>query len=163
MAAMAEVFKWHGASILRSAPNDIEKHKTELRLSKGLQGPPVPRVCSLPDKLNEQGVNIVRISKKLSAALAGALILGTSTFANAVDTTFSFVSADPPFNGRVDCSAVFASYGISLKNPGQVLTLIKAFTDAGNNMHRQAEFVGLDNSGDMFKSKIFEDCNIGPK
>lgn len=103
----------------------------------------------------------MRISKKLTAALAGALILGTSTFAYADPGVFSLVPADPPLNGRVDCTDAFGE-AFAPKNPGQISTILKAFGGPSASVHDQFIIFGVDNGGDLAKSVVFELCNVGP-
>lgn len=106
----------------------------------------------------------MRISKILSASLAGALILSTSSFANAGDMTFSLVPADPPTTVGIDCTV---TSGLGVKNRGLIITLFKTFFDASNSPHddlsnpffiaRAEELeVDLDNVGDLWK--LFDKC-----
>ena len=103
----------------------------------------------------------MRISKGISTSLAGALILGTSTFANADPGMFSLVPADPPLNGKVDCSQILAQFGFFPKNLGQELTIFKAFNGASFSIRTAFLFDDFDTTGDLLKNEM-EACNIGP-
>lgn len=107
----------------------------------------------------------MRISKILSASLAGALILSTSSFANAGDMTFSLVPADPPTTVGIDCTV---TSGLGVKNRGLIITLFKTFFDASNSPHDDLSnpfFIGLgfdgDNVGDLWKffAETFGECS----
>ncbi len=111
----------------------------------------------------------MNISKILSASLAGALILGTSTFAYADPPIFSLVPADPPLKGKVDCSDVFGGFmDLRPKNLGQELTIFKAFN--GVNFSIRSAFLfeeefdpdTFDNAGDLLKNEMENICNLGP-
>lgn len=105
----------------------------------------------------------MRISKKLTAALAGALVLGTSTFAYADPPIFSLVPADPPLNGKVDCSDVFGGFmDLRPKNLGQELTIFKAFNGVSFSIHDAFLFDDFDTVGDLLKNEMENICNIGP-
>ncbi len=107
-------------------------------------------------------------SKILTASLAGALILATSTFAYADPPLFNLVPADPPLNGKVDCSEILAPFGFFPKNLGQELTIIKAYNGASFSLRTafvcEEEFDpdNFDNVGDILKNEMENICNIGP-
>lgn len=105
----------------------------------------------------------MRNSKILAASLAGALILSTSSFANAGDMTFSLVPADPPTTVGIDCTVPTAGVG-GVKNRGMVITVFKTFFGASNSPHDDLlffeEFEG-DNVGDLWKfiAEEFGECS----
>ena len=75
--------------------------------------------------------------------------------------------ADPPLNGKVDCSEILAPFGFFPKNLGQELTIFKAFNGASFSLRTaflfEEEFDpdNFDNVGDILKAEM-EACNIGP-
>ena len=94
----------------------------------------------------------------LAAFLARPMITGMGSVTYAGDMTFSLVPADPPLNGKVNCTMV----GLK-KNQGLSLTFLKWVNeDASLNIHDQATFFGFANAGDFHKVIAAPACNISP-
>ncbi len=106
----------------------------------------------------------MRNSKILAASLAGAMILGASSFAFADPAGFNLVPADPPTTVGIDCSAI-----TWVKNRGMIITVFKALADdASSSPHDDLTnqfFIDLgfdgDNVGDLWKffAETFGECS----
>lgn len=105
-------------------------------------------------------------SKILAASLAGAMILGASSFAFADPAIFNMVPADPPTTVGIDCTA-----NTGVKNRGMIITAFKTEGfggDASSSLHDDLTnpyFIGLgfdgDNVGDLweFFAETFGECS----
>lgn len=106
------------------------------------------------------------------AMMAAAMMLGASSAAYAAEhnvALFGLVPANPPLNGKVDCSDVFGGFmDLRPKNLGQELTIFKAFNGANFSLRTaflfEEEFDpdNFDNVGDILKNEMENICNIGP-